>query len=129
MEPNRVKSDAYFLLTIKWVGGFTHQVPCRGYSLKSQLDFTRSLTYVEEFTYAECDQAEYDRRVFGIGEEECQSPVVADTKSKISTKRTASQSKRGQETSVKRSAMSASAKPATKNTSVKKKSSTVKKKN
>lgn len=129
MEPTRVKFDAYFLITCKWKGGFTHVVPCRGYNLKSQIAFHKSLEWIEEFYFDECDQAEYDRRVFGIGEEECQSPVVADTKSKISTKRTASQSKRGQENVAKRSAMSASVKPATKNTSVKKKSSTAKKKN
>lgn len=130
MEQNKVRSDAYFLITVKWIGGFTHKVPCRGYGLKSQIDFTKSLDWVEEFNWEECDQAEYDRRVFGIGEEEeCQSSVVVDTKSKVSTKRTASQSKRGTDSSRKQSAMSASVKPASKDTSVKKKSSTTKKKN
>lgn len=128
MKPVTVAYDAYFLLTCKWKSGFTHVVPCRGYNLKSQLQFTKSLTWIQEYSYTECTAEEYNKRVFGIGEEECQSQPVADTKSR-SKKSTTSPPKAGRESAKEQLPTKASAKNARKPTKKTTKSSTMKAKN
>ena len=107
----------FYLITVKWMGGFTHKVPCRGFNLKSMVEFTKSLHYVEEFSYETVPEEEYNKYVYG--EPECQSPLPADTKSKTSKKAAPSTRKSGKSTTkagTKRSPTKASVKPATKST-------------
>jgi hypothetical protein len=129
-EQTRVNRDAYFLITVKWLSGFSHKVPCRGYGLKSQLDFTQCLEYVESFSYEETTKEDYEFRVFGDGSE-WESQPVADTKSKKSKTPTKSPPKSGP--SVKKggrkpSATKVSATPAKKSVKKTTKSSTTSKK-
>ena len=88
----------FYLITVKWMGGFTHVVPTRRYNLKSQLEFTKSLDYVEKVTYVETTEDEYNRYIYG--DELWESLRHAGTESKKSKTRTRSPSKRG--TSVKK---------------------------
>lgn len=50
----------YYFITLKWKGGFTHNVPCRHYNLKSQLHFSESLNYVEKISYRQVTEDEYN---------------------------------------------------------------------
>lgn len=65
MEKKTVKSDAFFLITVKWKGGFKHKVACRGYNLKSWMDFEDSLEYVDSYNYVETTEEVYNKLVFG----------------------------------------------------------------
>lgn len=128
-EQTKVSRDAYFLLTVKWKGGFTHYVASRGYGLKSQLDFTKSLEYVESVTYAEITEEQYKLKVFGDGSE-WESQPVADTKSKNSKTSTTSPRKSGpsvKKVGKKPSATKVSATPVKKTAKKTTKSSTTKK--
>ena len=62
---NKVALDAYFLMTVKWKDGFTHKIMCRGYNLKSWLDFQKSLNGVESYSYEEITKEEHDKRFYG----------------------------------------------------------------
>ena len=66
-ETTKVSFDGYFMLEVKWKGGFTHKVPCRGYNLGSQIRFTESLFWVESYDYTKCTKEEYEAYVFGDG--------------------------------------------------------------
>ena len=59
-ETTKVSFDGYFMLEVKWKGGFTHKVPCRGYNLGSQIRFTESLFWVESYDYIKCTKEEYE---------------------------------------------------------------------
>ena len=64
-ETVKVNRDAYFLITVVWKDGMTHKIPCRGYNLKSWLDFQKSIEYIEKYSYAETTQKIHDKMVFG----------------------------------------------------------------
>lgn len=107
----------FYLITVKWMGGFTHKVPCMRFNLKSQIEFTKTLNYVEEFSYEQVSEEEYNKYVYG--EKECQSSQPVAIKSKTSKKPTTSARKSGKSTTkagTKRSPTKPSAKPATKST-------------
>lgn len=130
VERQTVPSDAYFLVHVKWQSGFEHSVPCRGYGLKSQLEFHKTLEYVESFSYEETTKEHYEFRVFGDGSE-WESEQVADMTSKKSKTPTKSPPKSGpsvKKVGVKPSATKVSATPAKKTTKKTTKSSTTSKK-
>lgn len=60
----------YYLITVKWMGGFTHKVPARHYNLKSQINFTKSLQYVDEYSYEKVSEEEYNKYFYGEQEKE-----------------------------------------------------------
>lgn len=57
--------EGYYFITVTWKGGFTHIVPCRGYNLKSQLDFNKSLFWVDKYDYVEVTQEKYEEYYSG----------------------------------------------------------------
>lgn len=115
-----VKRDDYIFLDVTWKSGFKHTVPCRGYNLKSQIDFNNSLFWIEKFTWRVVTQKEYEDKLWA-------SPLVADTEKTTSTNTTRSRRKSGQSEKTdgkKHSATKQSATTATKNTKKKASSST-----
>ena len=116
-----VKREDYVFIDVTWKGGFTHIVPCRGYNLKSQLDFNKSIFWIKEFTWRIVSQKEYEDKIWGSG-------LVVDTEKTISTTTTQSQRKSGpsaMKVGKKHSATKQSVKRATKTTKKKALSSTV----
>ena len=65
-----IEKDDYIFMHVEWIGGFKHTVPCRGYNLKSQINFTKSLSYIKDFFYVVVTKEEYDNKVFGPDEKE-----------------------------------------------------------
>lgn len=61
-QTTKVPIDSYYLMKVKWKGGFTHDILCRGYNLKSWVDFQKSIEYVESFSYEEITKAAYEKR-------------------------------------------------------------------
>jgi len=117
MDINR---DDYLFMTVTWKGGFTHIVPCRGYNLKSQIQFTKSLFWVETFTWRVVSKEDYEERIWGSGS-------AADTEKTTLTSTTRPRSKNGQSGKTdgkKPSRTKQSVKPATKTTKKKASSST-----
>lgn len=104
-----VKREDYVFIDVTWKGGFTHTVPCRGYNLKSQLDFNKSIFWIKEFTWRVVSQKEYEDKVWGSG-------LVVDTEKTTSKTTTRSRRKNTQETAKKHSATKQSVVPATKTT-------------
>lgn len=66
---NKVPYDAYYLMTVKWKGGITHSILCRGFNLKSWLDFQKSITWVDSYSYEEITKEEHDKRFYGVENE------------------------------------------------------------
>ena len=69
MTQNKVPYDAYYLMTVKWKHGLVHRILCRGYNLKSWLDFQKSLSEIESYSYEEITKEEHDKR-FDLEEDE-----------------------------------------------------------
>ena len=86
---NKILRDDYYIITVKWMGGFTHKVPCRGYNLKSLLRFHETFEYAmyaEAYSYEQTTKQQYDKLIYG--DEEWEQSPVADTeltKKKISS--------------------------------------------
>ena len=119
-----VNRDGYYFIDVTWKSGFKHKVPCRGYSLKSQLAFNDSLFWVESHSFYEVTQQEYEEYLWGSGS-------AADTEKTTSTSNTRSRRKSGASVKTdgeKPSRTKQSAKPATKTTKKKATSSTQTKK-
>jgi len=62
LQTSKVPIDSYYLMKVKWRGGFTHDVLCRGFNLKSWMNFQKSITYVESFSYEEISKEAYEKR-------------------------------------------------------------------
>lgn len=64
--------DGYYLIDITWKTGFKHTVACRGYNLKSEITFNKSIFWIEDMSYREVTQEEYELKAWGppIGEPE-----------------------------------------------------------
>jgi hypothetical protein len=69
MYTNKVPSDSYFFIDIKWKSGFSHIVPCRGYNLKSQLRFSESIFWIESTDWYEVTKEKYEEHVYGRAEQ------------------------------------------------------------
>ena len=61
-QTTKVPIDAYYLMKVKWKDGLTHDVLCRGFNLKSWIEFQKSIEYVESFSYEEITKAAYEKR-------------------------------------------------------------------
>lgn len=130
----KVVRDAYYVIHTKMPSGFECKIPARGYNLKSWLEFETRLG--STFYYERTTEAVYNHLVFGdpnaiIEDEGCQSPVLADTKSKTSTKRSPAPRKTRASTKTvgkEQSTTRRSVKPATKSTKKQTSSSTTKRK-
>lgn len=88
MIQENITRDSYLLITVTWKGGFTHEVACRGYGLKSQLNFMKTIEYIDTCVYRECTEEFYNLKIYGDGSE-WQQPLLVDTppkKQKTSTK-------------------------------------------
>jgi hypothetical protein len=93
---DKVLRDDYYIIKVKWFGGFTHNVPCRGYNLKSLLRFHDSLDYADTYSYETTTKQQYEKLIYG--EEEWESLPAVDTKLKKSKTPSTSQAKDGQST-------------------------------
>ena len=118
-----IKRDDYIYITVKWKGGFTHIVPCRGYNFKSQIKFNESLLYVESFTWKLVTQKEYEDRLWGSLPAADTESMNSTTSSTVPPKRGKSQKKDGSKPSTTK----ASVKSVTENSKSKTQSSTRKK--
>ena len=115
-----IKRDDYIIIDITWKSGFKHSVPCRGFNLKSQIEFQKSIFWIESYSYRVVTKKEYEESIWG-------SLEAVDTELKTSMTSSASPRKRG--TSQKKvgsdvSTTQASAKTAIKTTKEKATSST-----
>lgn len=78
--------DGYYFIEITWKSGFKHIVPCRGFRLKSEIEFNRSIFWIESYHYYEVTKEQYEERVWGSGS-------LADTEKTTSTNNTKSSRK------------------------------------
>lgn len=62
-----VNRDGFYFIDVTWKTGFSHKVPCRGYSLKSQMAFNDSLFWIESHSFYEVTQQEYEDYLWGSG--------------------------------------------------------------
>ena len=112
-----IKKYDYLIANVQWSSGFKHKIAMRGFQLKSEIDFHKSLSHVTSFTWDIVTEEEYEKHKYG--ELECQSSVPAVTKSKTTKTRASSRSKAKtvtKEATIKQSRTKQSAKPVTKNT-------------
>lgn len=65
----KVPYDAYYLMTVKWKHGLTHDILCRGFNLKSWIDFQKSINGVESYNYEEISRQQYDEYFYGVEDE------------------------------------------------------------
>jgi hypothetical protein len=63
-EPLKVNRDAYFIIYVEWTHGFKHSIACRGYNLKSWLDFEESLGKhnIKKVTYKEVTNSAWEKK-------------------------------------------------------------------
>lgn len=116
--------DSYYFIDVTWKSGFKHTVPCRGFRLKSELEFNKSIFWIESIDYYEVTQKQYEEKTW-------ESPLVADTELKTTKKPTTSPRKRGKsqpKDGAEQSTTPASVKPARKTTKPRTPSSTATKK-
>ena len=116
--------DSYYFIDVTWKSGFKHTVPCRGFRLKSELEFNKSIFWIESIEYYEVTQKQYEEKTW-------ESPLVVDTELKTTKKPTTSQRKRGKsqlKDGAEQSTTPASVKPARKTTKPRTPSSTATKK-
>lgn len=119
-----IKRDDYIFLDVVWKTGFKHIVPCRGFNLQSQLNFSSSLEYVKKVTYRIVSEKQYTELLWV-------SSVPVDVESMtLTTQATSSvKAKPLAKTATKKpSATKPSAKAASKNTKKQASSSKAKKK-
>ena len=64
-----VTANDYILINVAWFKSqgkiFKHKVPCRGYNLKSILNFLKALAYVESFDYNIVDEKTFNKHWYG----------------------------------------------------------------
>ena len=65
-----IKHDCYIFMEVTWKDGFKHIVTCRGYNLKSQIAFTKSLFWVDSYNWYEVSKEIYDDWLWGSYSEE-----------------------------------------------------------
>ena len=53
--------DNYYQIDVVWKDGFKHKINCRGYQLKSMLDFQASIFWIESYKYKEITQQQYNK--------------------------------------------------------------------
>ena len=53
--------DNYYQIDVAWTGGFKHKIYCRGYNLKSMLNFQESIFWIDKFTYKEITEQQYKK--------------------------------------------------------------------
>jgi hypothetical protein len=60
----KVPRDAYFLIDVEWTHGFKHVIACRGYNLKSWLDFEERLGKfnIKKVTYKEVTNKVWEKK-------------------------------------------------------------------
>ena len=78
------KSYDYILADVVWSTGFTHKVPMRGFSLKSQIEFHKSLSHVVSMTPNVVTEEEYNNYLYGEddGSRECKTETLKKTPAK-----------------------------------------------
>ena len=64
-----VTRDDFVFIDITWKGGFKHTVPCRGYNFKSQIEFTKSIFWIEKFKWRIVTEKEYTAKLWAPLEE------------------------------------------------------------
>lgn len=57
---NNIVKDDYICLTTVWKHGFTHDLYCRGFELKSMLLTNESIPWINNTTYKKITQQEYE---------------------------------------------------------------------
>lgn len=83
-----VNREDYIFMNVVWNTGFKHIVPCRGFNLKSWLQFQESLSNVKSYDWYIVSKDEWEERVWGSGS-------VADTEKTILKDNTRSRRKSG----------------------------------
>ena len=60
----KVPRDGYFLIDVEWTHGFKHVIACRGYNLKSWLDFQERLGKfnIKKVTYKEVTLKAWEKK-------------------------------------------------------------------
>lgn len=53
--------DNYYQIDVVWKDGFKHKINCRGYNLKSMLDFQASIFWIESYKYKEITEQQYNK--------------------------------------------------------------------
>ena len=53
--------DGYYRIEVKWEGGFKHNIYCRGYQLKSMMNFQKTLNWIESAEYKEITQQQFNK--------------------------------------------------------------------
>ncbi len=64
-----ITRDDFVFIDITWKGGFKHTVPCRGFNFKSQIEFTKSIFWIEKFTWRVVTEKEYNAKLWAPLEE------------------------------------------------------------
>jgi len=59
-----IKRDDYIFIDITWKSGFKHTVFCRGFNFKSQIDFTKSIFWIDKFTWRVVSEKEYNAKLW-----------------------------------------------------------------
>jgi len=57
---NDIVKDDYICLTTIWKHGFTHDLYCRGFELKSMLSTNESIPWINNTTYKKITKKEYE---------------------------------------------------------------------
>jgi len=58
----KIDVNGYFFIYVTWASGFKHIVPCRGYSLRSNIEAVKKLDMVKEYHYKEVKKKDFDKR-------------------------------------------------------------------
>lgn len=53
--------DGYYRIEVKWVGGFKHNIYCRGYQLKSMMNFQKTIYWIESAEYKEITEQQFNK--------------------------------------------------------------------
>ena len=53
--------DDYYQIDVKWKHGFKHTIYCRGYNLKSWLNFQDSIFWIETVTHKQITEKQYNK--------------------------------------------------------------------
>ena len=75
-----IKKDDYIFIDITWKSGFKHTVPCRGFNLKSQLEFTKSIFWIDKFTWRVVTEKDYNAKLWAPLEEKDNEPRASKGK-------------------------------------------------
>ena len=56
-----VPRDGYYQIDVVWKDGFKHNIKCRGFNLKSMLDFQKSIFWIESYKYKQITEKLYNK--------------------------------------------------------------------